>query len=362
MDIKPSIKFLPQIDGLRFIAVMGVIISHWCIDNYKDNLILKVIPFGGGVQLFFVISGYLITKILLIEKERIGQNQISFWQAIKSFFLKRILRIFPIYYLLIAALIIIYKGSLESILTSLLTYTFNWHMLYAQHFFGDKTHLWSLSVEEQFYIIWPFLILLFPFKKMKWLMIIAIMIGYLSKLYYTFCTTNIFGAGISTFSCFDAFGLGGILAYSQIVGSTKLRTKTNKILFWCCLIFFYILSLTLVFINKSMNYSFVNCCVVITSFFSVAIASNGGFNGFLKIFLENRIVLYLGRISYGLYLYHNFIPTVYWKFIDPLPIFRFEKNPASIFIIYFILTLILASISWFLIERPILSLKRFLVK
>src|SRR5690348_17791973 len=97
---KNSLEFIPQIDGLRFVAAFGVMLFHW-VHDIKTVHILGKIPFETGVNLFFVISGFLITSILLNRKEEIAEGKLSLAKALKNFYAKRVLRIFPVYYFLV---------------------------------------------------------------------------------------------------------------------------------------------------------------------------------------------------------------------------------------------------------------------
>src|ERR1035437_4860963 len=113
------IDYNKQIDGLRCFAVFGVLICHFIRFN---NVYMGSIPFGYGVNLFFVISGYLITKILLVNKEKIQTKKTNFKNVIQSFYFRRTLRIFPIYYLTILYLIVINFQNTRSVWVWLITY------------------------------------------------------------------------------------------------------------------------------------------------------------------------------------------------------------------------------------------------
>ncbi len=147
-------SYRPQLDGLRAIAVMAVVFQHFAPSGWS-----KVIPWGGlGVTLFFVLSGYLITGILLKGREEPGM--------LRHFYIRRALRIFPVYYatLLIAALLAIPP----------VRETFWWHAFYLSNvlfalknsYFGAVSPFWSLAVEQHFYLIWPWVVLFVPRKRL----------------------------------------------------------------------------------------------------------------------------------------------------------------------------------------------------
>ena len=141
-------KHIKQIDGLRFIAVFLVLLEHFA------TAIAKHFEAGFyGVDLFFTISGFLITSILLNAKE-------PFWAAYKKFLGRRTLRIFPLYYAVVFILYIANHPFVHQYIFNFLTYTYNYAWVKYNIPGNSAAHFWSLSVEEQFYLFWPILILL----------------------------------------------------------------------------------------------------------------------------------------------------------------------------------------------------------
>ena len=112
----------------------------------------------GWRQPFFVLSGFLITRILLHQKKLIVENKNTFWQSISIFYTRRALRIFPLYYLIVLLMIFFNAQNAQNLSPYLLSYTFNF-IVSASNFTGPNW-LWSLSVEEQFYLAWPAIVLL----------------------------------------------------------------------------------------------------------------------------------------------------------------------------------------------------------
>ena len=145
-----SLRYIPSLDGLRGLGSFLVIATHYGYS--QDGWI--------GLEFFFVLSGFLITAILLTETNR------PLGEYLGRFYWRRLLRTFPPYfgYLLICGIVYVCvrqpRGFLD-VLPSLATYWFNFYTLF--HFYADKpsfmfAHLWSMSVEEQFYLVWPFLV------------------------------------------------------------------------------------------------------------------------------------------------------------------------------------------------------------
>lgn len=349
-------KQILQIDGLRCFAVLGVLIAHFIVGNYGGEVLNKI-PFGTGVNLFFVISGYLITVIVLQKKEAIHNQSTTFFKEIKNFYIRRTLRIFPLYYIILLFVLFFSFNQVKDYYGYLLTYTTNIYMTIHNGYIGSKTHLWSLAVEEQFYLIWPFVMLLLPKKRILQAIIFIILISLISKYYFLFLSPYTIGSNAFLTSSFDSLGLGALLAYLQLnhlVFFEKLITKKaltfSIILYIILFIFPDILSVNL---KSFLN----NTSTSLIYFFLVGIASQSKFKNGVKELLENKVSLYLGKISYGIYLIHNFMPEVFEKFIaQKLP----PTDHLSIRIVYWtFLTITLASISWYLIEKPILKLKKY---
>lgn len=343
---------MPQLDSLRAIAVILVIISHWFarehfFNRYSDNGIL-------GVTLFFVLSGFLITGILLKSKiviERGGSKK----KAFGTFYVRRSLRIFPVYYLLLLMLLVFNLANVRE--------SFWWHFFYGSNFFfwlqdkfgGSLSHLWSLSVEEQFYLFWPVVIIFIARKYIPYALLTGILIAILFRYFIT-NPQNELGRLLMPGSL-DSFCIGGLLAYGRQFGPSLYHTYITK-RNWLIVISF----LLLIFVHTSL---FENITVDVRAglfYFLISVAfgilidrvADSVNTPVIRILLNNRALLFIGKISYGLYLFHNFIP--YFYDIN-LPVFL---QPFSLYLVQairFLLLIGLASVSWFLFEKPILKLK-----
>lgn len=177
-----SADHLPALDGVRGLAILLVLVLHlsdfaqalWAASSPLDRLVLRLTSAGWvGVDLFFVLSGFLITGILVDAKERAGY--------FRNFYARRVLRIFPLYYgfliVIFLLLPLIPRAGLDAPLRDQLTY---WPYLQNMRglldpgrtdtFFHDTTgHLWSLAVEEQFYLVWPAILLPFARTRLMWI-------------------------------------------------------------------------------------------------------------------------------------------------------------------------------------------------
>jgi peptidoglycan/LPS O-acetylase OafA/YrhL len=342
-----------QIDGLRCIAVLGVLITHFIKFN---NIYLSRLPFGYGVDLFFVISGFLITKILLTNKENIQNEKTTISKVLKSFYFRRTLRIFPIYYLTIFFLLVINFQNTRDVWKWLVTYTTNFYISNDHPYIGSFNHLWSLAVEEQFYLVWPILIFLVPNKYIGRTIISIIIGSILFKILYFISFGYSTAINALTISCADSLGFGALIAYLSLY-KINLLNRINRIKYLVPISFipyFY-------FLIYPRQFNFVilvgsNFLFSLFAFFVILKASQRKFSSITKYILENRFVVHLGKISYGIYLYHFFMPDFYNQMNDLFPnIFKIESPVKIPFL--FISAIIFAELSWYIVEKPLLKLK-----
>ena len=148
-------SYVKQIDGLRFFAVMLVAFQHWVLNPMEILFPSGLI----GVTLFFVLSGFLITTILLVSKAKSEANGKPKRWFIKQFYIRRFLRIFPLYYMVVGLLFLFNVSYVRYSIWWLLSYTINFRFAMDSKFTPIIAHFWSLSIEEQFYLIYPFLLL-----------------------------------------------------------------------------------------------------------------------------------------------------------------------------------------------------------
>lgn len=364
--VRKNKGYMPQLDALRAIAIALVIIQH-----YFEKSFLNYLPNGKmGVLLFFVLSGYLISGILFKEKIKLENKTRDLKTILKNFYIRRTLRIFPIYYLLVIFLIFVNYNDLQGKAVWYLTYTSNIFAYLNQAWDGVTGPLWSLAVEEQFYIIWPVLLLSVPLRKMKTALIVLIAFGLIFRIIFMILSTNFsidtnYELSLALMpSTLDSFGLGALLSYGQIYKQNKLKASTNKIIFITSVVIF--IAINHFFKGTFIYYVFIPLSFSIISVYIVRALSKG-VKGFGKLFLENRVIIYLGKISYGLYLYHIF-PWFVYAVLNYLELkyspfnYKILRNFESLFIeksyLFVIVVIVISTISWFLVESPINNLKK----
>jgi len=360
---------IPGLDGLRAIAFLLVFAFH------TDYL-----QFGWvGVSLFFVLSGFLITGILLDMKKTLATKDYFF-----KFYGRRFLRIFPLYYfyliLMTALAIWLFSISYRPLYMQIFLDQVWYAIFYVYDFFFGTIafnysffldHFWSLSVEEQFYIFWPLLILLVPEKSLKKLFIGFIILGPIFRIAFFFIhRSGVFRFLSDTpelaifplpFSHMDAFAFG---AYISRFAIPKAKEQFFPLLVALPIIGFgsqYIATGEIGAISSlgyplllPNAYQFIWGYTLLNYFFAITIYSVVK-HGLFNRFLEWPPLRYLGKISYGLYVYH--FPIIWFSIsvrdfgvVDP-----FAKPVIAL--VSFIATLLVASISYQYLEKPLLNLK-----
>lgn len=355
---KSKIIFLPGLNGIRALAAIGVMLSHanaaissldkeWSLFGLdKEGNVKGWVLAEHGVTMFFVLSGFLITFLLLKEKEKI--NTIN----VKSFYMRRILRIWPLYYLYFFFNLLLMWFLSKDFEFS----TVSFYLFFAANipFIFNKAllnldHFWSIGVEEQFYLFWPWL-----FKKTeKRLVTIFITIASLLAIFRIFIWYYKPFSVLALFSVvnrFDCMILGGLVAIFYIKRNNFFMIIVNNR--WSQ--FFALSVFLLLFINK---FWFLNSIIEI---FVVAIATAIVIIGQIEkkyrlVNFNNWMMDYLGKLSYGIYVIHPLIIFSVVSFI------KFEKeillNPIFYFLAIILITIGMAHLSYNFFELPFLKLK-----
>ena len=350
--LNKSSAFLPQLEGLRAYAILFVIIAHWQVDG---NAYEYWIRWAGvwGITFFYVLSGFLIGNIVLKENENLKDKTLkTMLPVLKVFYIRRMLRIFPIYYLTIFVLLIIgFPLCIDKVFPWLFFHASNLYIFF-HGWIWPITHFWSLAVEEHFILIFPLLIFFIPKR-----FVLHAIIG--MGITGIVCRTGLYLAHheyyhIFTLSSFDSLAIGVLLAYLKM----KYQNLSYMHLIGVVGLVLYVflpLPSFLYFTGKTLLKVAIPSAAL-CSMALVYFASNG-IGGITKLFLENKVCLYIGKIGYGLYVYHNLIPD--------LTTYLFEKcnitMPVSpiLYAINALILLFLATISYYAIENPIYSFRKY---
>ena len=326
-----------SLDGLRFFAFLAVFLYHtqyWATGSY-------------GVTVFFVLSGFLIGRILLKQK----QTGVPLKERLRTFYIRRALRIFPLYYLVLGTLWLrsrhhsFFMGdelAWESVyLTNVWRFFHSWVDLTA--------HFWTLAIEEQFYLLAPLIIFLVSTKQLMRGYALYTVINIVAQLCIVWTAINA-KYYLLPFSHFCFLGLGVVVAMMDLGHTSRLfNQKTLARGGQVCLIAVVTFSLP-----------YLDWCVVhqpgwyewVVSLFSAWLILGLWQQRFTHVgrFLSCSPFVFLGKISYGLYVYH-------WPVLLFMP--RYFHHRLPIAVVSFCLTVLIATLSWYVIESPILKAKRF---
>ncbi len=352
-----SKKHFHTFDAFRFFSFLLVFLHHVPIPessfmNFFSN------SGGIGVGFFFVLSGFLITYILLNEK--LSEQRIS----LKNFFVRRILRIWPLFYTMVLfAFLTPYildflhfssseKGYNPNWLVSM-SFLENYKMMLTNDFpnISPLRVMWSLCVEEHFYIIWGILFFFLPLKNIPYLLGFSILIANIVRIIY-------YKLGIESldvFSNIDYFALGAIPAYILLIRSevlskiSQISTTLKHLFLISTFIILFILS------NVQLGIISILTPTILGTLFSILILFTLSIKNSIHI-SDNFLFSRLGKYTYGLYLYHVIVINLLLQTIHLLP---FEISWFVFAAISLLLTIIISSLSYHLFEKQFLKLKKY---
>lgn len=345
---------LHSIDSLRAIAAIVVVVGHIELFKLTSNVSNAFfnMPLGNtGVILFFVISGFLISLLLLREKE--DSKKIS----IKKFYVRRILRIWPLYFIILglSALIYSYWPDWLSLVLCVALLPNIPHIITGCAW-SVSPQIWSIGVEEQFYLMWPVLMKYIKSKLNLILILIIVIytvlpfIMHLFFLWTDITHSHILDIIIKFFETakFNCMAMGGLLAslYHRNYNGLKYIRKTP----------FSYLFILLPFILWAFNVNLGYFTDDIMGFLFTLLIANVIHK---KYFIFNNLLLnYLGKISYGIYMYHWIILVLLIKIFVPFFASNFLLTTILLYASVILVTLMVSSFSYHFIEKFFLNLKK----
>jgi peptidoglycan/LPS O-acetylase OafA/YrhL len=370
-------KHIDILDGLRAYAILMVCVAHFFQVNesslYQSHPLLGVLLFKlsqlglTGVELFFLLSGFLITNILLDSK-----NSRNYYRV---FFARRVLRIFPLYYfVLFVSFFIIPEISIPDTAGRdvIANQWWLWTYLSNMSFVFDKPkltwdgsanfphfgHFWSLAVEEHFYLVWPFVIYR---CKNSWLP--YIMLGLVGCSVIVVCTywwpfNNYKILGWGTLRQVGTLALGGWIALQWREPESFKR--------WVCRAKIWVLPATVFFLLQTFIPRYMEfkpiarqlaCLTLYPAIMILALAGNK----MAAKFFCHRILYFVGKISYGIYIYHGWLRPYFKEYIYSRWLSDLGDGvviAAGYTVVCTVLSIGMAWVSWSVIESPILKLKK----
>lgn len=366
MNLRPAVNYnsnlhIKPLDAIRGWAVLLVLCYHF----YAEQIGLFGIGWV-GVDLFFVLSGFLITGILLDSKLKP--------HYFRNFYIKRVLRIFPVYFFVLAIILYVVPRISITAIPDLRYYLDNqeWFWLYFQNWLftidgypNDRVlrYTWSLCIEEQFYMFWPFLIYRLNKRTIVWVLVSFIVLANVLRI------IEIDGINqnykyVNTFARLDTISIGALIAVLIRTRKDLLEKYTSYVMMLAAAMLVVIIAYKrrLYFGDLYPTFSFF--ALLFGALIVWSMAENKP--RLLKAAVDNKIMVFLGKYSYGIYLYH--VPVHFWA-TDPLLGFAGKYVPLNLPVVLVLKTILLllsvgiAVLSFKFLEKPFLDLKkRFTVK
>ena len=344
-----------QLDAIRAVCVLAVIFSHTITERYAVGG-FQFFELGSyGVAMFFVLSAFLITSQLLSANVRRHEAGESASEPLAKFYVRRALRLLPAYFLALGVAAAVNLPGIRE--------EFPWHALQLTNFyfgahpdhenFSAAGHLWSLSMEWQYYLVWPFVVLFSGRRLLLAIILGTIAATTLIEVYDGLVPSIIITANLP--SSLASLAIGALLAYGRFY-DWNLAWISRA--FWPVVAIFilgksaYALGFGLIgdrlgpATSLALNLIFV---------FTVHFASKG-ITGWPALFLNDRRAQYLGVISYGIYLYHQFIIEGWVKANTALGLPEMKWG-IRFTVCIAIVSIAVAALSWRFFEKPINDLR-----
>lgn len=365
-EIEPRQSFYhPELDILRFFAFFAVFVHHGLPRNaafYIDaglsptatQWLLAAKSAGAfGVDLFFALSAFLITELL--RREYVNRGKFS----LSNFYIRRALRIWPLYFTFLAAAAFVIPTILPNekfgpmYVISFALFFGNWVCVTSGLPFSVASPLWSISVEEQFYLGWPLLLRVFGMNLIKELAIGMLVVALGVRV--LLAALGVEGAGVwcNTLARLDPIALGALLAFVLRGRTPNLNTGYRLLL---CVLAMASWLLVARYLSKHGPTSIISYVVSAMASVSLLVAFLTT-NSRLLYRPPFTWLAYLGRISYGLYVFHLFALTLMSELLV-IPVLQIQLDFERRFLFSFLLTVILAAVSYRWLEQPFLRLKK----
>lgn len=346
------IKYRPEIDGLRAIAVLAVIFFH---------LKASWLPGGfAGVDVFFALSGFLITSIIAREK---SAGVFSF----KSFYVRRMKRILPPLYLmvavtLVAGLLILTPrdfGYLKESIEYLVLFCSNVYFGKGGDYFGPQSaempilHTWSLAVEEQFYFFWPVLFIFFSRYRGAWKKVLFIILAVASFAYAEYLLQAKNNKPLAYYSLFARYGemlIGAGVAILSVKKEAMLNRLGSSASNLACLAGLALILSSFVLLGEGVRFPGISALPSVVGTMLLIVGMNN-YKGSVAAVLSSTLFTHIGKISYSLYLWHWPI-LAYMRYM-----FGGGDLPGIWMLIAVIMTYTLSVISYYTVEQGVRNLR-----
>jgi peptidoglycan/LPS O-acetylase OafA/YrhL len=360
---------IPALDGLRGVAILMVMLFHFGseVDDLGHYSILcRPLRVGwAGVDLFFVLSGFLITGILL-ETRRDPRY-------FRNFYMRRTLRVFPLYFLVTGTVAV--ASGMSSVAAHWLGLAWHsqwWYWTYASNFLvtvhggwvGPFDHFWSLAVEEHFYLVWPLVVFFLDRRQLFWTCGVLVAIAFVSRCVATHDGHASLAAYVLTPCRMDSLACGAAMAII-----CRTRSGQRLLVRWGWPMILILVAGLAGVAGMAHGYSsgrlavqrFGLTLMAMLCAMVVALASptGAGVANWMVVVLRHRVLRFLGRYSYAMYIFHPLFESVRRSIFSG---WHGQQN-VIFFVCYVMVSMATAiapaMLSWHLLEKPILNLKRY---
>jgi len=346
----------PHLDGLRALAILGILFEHL---NLPLPVMLRCGPLS--VRFFFVLTGYFITLSLWRVRGEIsatGERCVP----LGRYYLARLLRTGPPFYcsLLLGALF-----GIEEVRTNffwLATFQANNYIAYLGYWPDAISHYWSLAVQEQFYFLWPLVVLTIPKRWFLPMMAAFILFGLGFRLACILADSTTLMRWVTLLGCIDSFAVGALVAYLKQAQVLERMWRSKKLLFAMPLLAGACFFLGRALMTLPENNIWLGLTESVDEIFLawVLAAALVGMKDRYARLLSWAPLVYLGKISYGIYVYHVFIIILVSPLLVPYGLSE-DHNAFGRIAILLALTLAMSSLSWHWLEQPFLAWKTAMV-
>lgn len=349
--------YQPQLDGLRALAIMGVLFHHFGLH------IPHFLEYGPiAVRIFFALTGYFITMWLWKAQDAAHAGGVSVWRELPVFHARRLLRIVPALYLSLFIAAAFSIGAVRQDLPWHLFFASNFYVIHIGYWPPAISHLWSLSVQEQFYLLWPILILFTPRRWFLRVLVAAVLTAFLYRLWCVTHDINPIIRWTMLPGSLDSFATGAFVAWlaggkvGTVVMTTKQRWSWGAAAITCLMIGRALRSVP----QTSPWLATVELWEAVFIGWLVLCTAQGWCGPFGKL-LSLPPLVYIGQISLGIYLYHVLVHILLGPWLNAMGITPEAHNTLRVMLLA-ALSVGAAALSWHLMEKPLAKFKPGIVE